>query len=135
MTEETVAQTTTTPKWRSAWEEQQHSRRMRIRNQCPKSGKTLDEVLNQPHFSDYDFMDLAIVDEAHKLIYCGVPKVIHTSHLALNFGNEKPVSVGICMRWITSDAQLFAFQSGFSDACTRKPVSFVKGQVGSLISC
>jgi hypothetical protein len=68
--------TTTTTKWRSAWEELQHNRRMRIRNQCPKNGKTLDEVLNQPHFSDYDFMDLAIVDEAHKLIYCGVPKVI-----------------------------------------------------------
>jgi hypothetical protein len=82
VTEETVQfttqQTTTTPKWRSAWEEQQHNRRMHIRNHCPKSGSTLDEVLNQPHFSDYDFMDLAIVDEAHKLIYCGVPKVIHS---------------------------------------------------------
>ena len=58
------------------WMQNQRQRRRHLASRC-KSGSnlTLEHLLTRPLTNGYDLLDLTIVDDAHKLIYCYVPKV------------------------------------------------------------
>ena len=57
------------------WLEEQERRRRHVEDKCHVDITTLEMALAKSTGSGYDFLDLAIVDEQHQVIYCAAPKV------------------------------------------------------------
>ena len=61
---------------RVKWHQVQDERKQLVTDNCKRDMMTLERALNRTSKSGYDFLDLALVDESHKIIYCAAPKVI-----------------------------------------------------------
>ena len=58
------------------WQRLQEKRKQSIADHCLSHTQTsLDELLEPVERKDFDILDLTVVDEAHKLVYCYVPRV------------------------------------------------------------
>ena len=66
------------------WQRLQDQRRQLVRDACHGDvGPSLDDLLTRPLKNTEDLLDVTLVDDTHKLIYCYVPKVIYV-HLSLS---------------------------------------------------